>query len=124
MAIEIGTNSYITLSEANDYMALLVNGGDWSLLDDTEKEKYVTNAFIEISNATYTTTDKAKAAQLRALRVVFLHYDEYNERKIQQLAGVKRIRNSETEEEFDAAMVGLDGTGDGSTGNGIINLIP
>lgn len=124
MAIEIGTNSYITLAEANDYMALLVNGGDWSLLDDTEKEKYVTNAYIEIANATYNTADKAKASQLRALRVVFLHYDEYNERKIQQLAGVKRIRNSETEEEFDAAMVGLDGTGDGSTGNGIVNLLP
>ena len=52
MAIIVGTDTYITIVEADAIITKRINGADWVALDDTTKEQYLVDAMtpIELDN--------------------------------------------------------------------------
>lgn len=73
MALVVGTNSYITLVEAESYLAEEINTVAWNALDDTTKENYLIVAYNYIQTLGMTvpdpTPDCVKQSQARMANI-------------------------------------------------------
>jgi hypothetical protein len=70
MAIEVGTNSYVTLEEANEYFADKLYADEWANADDPTKEKALKEACRRINRLAFKGVKADKTQMLAFPRVM------------------------------------------------------
>lgn len=104
MAIVIGTNSWLTLAEAETYFSNRIGSGPWSALTAGDKEKYLISAFYWVYydpafTAPSTADDDAvKFGQCEAALFLIVYADEYGKRDALISFGVKEFDYSKWRE--------------------------
>lgn len=113
MALVVGTNSFVSVAEADTYLADRVGANQWFTLPDTagqgedSKESFLVTAYYWLIGATIfsispgeTTDDNLKTAQIEAALYLFLHYCEHEERMALQAQGVQDFSASKRKEKY------------------------
>ena len=70
MTLTVGTNSYVTLAEANAYMEPVINGYNWEEATDDTKNRALATAFREINEQRYN-ADKLVSTQNGAFPLAY-----------------------------------------------------
>jgi hypothetical protein len=100
LSLTVGTNSWVTLSEANTYLADKFNADAWSSLSDSTKEKTLISAFWWIFNypgvsiPKTSTAEKVKNAQIELAWWMYNYGLEYEKREALIAGGVTEFRLS------------------------------
>lgn len=114
MALSVGTNSWITVDEADDYLADKMNASDWFDIVVTGKKGSVTKesilitAFNEIKASplvdvdTLSTDERVKSAQAEMALFLLQFYDELFGRRAAIASGLSSFIYSEREENFNS----------------------
>lgn len=107
MALVVGTNSWITLAEAETYFSERIQADPWdNLPDDATKEKYLISAYHWIKDYPGVTapassaSEAVKRAQAEGALFLISFYDEINNRDALYSAGVRDFKKSKWEEEL------------------------
>lgn len=131
MALEVGTNSWITVAEADSYLELNMSASDWFDLVATgkkgsiTKESVLVTAFNEINASplvsvdTDSTDTRVKSAQAEMALFILKHYDELFGRRAAIASGLSSFDYSERSEEFNAR----DGGGSPSLPGNVLGLL-
>lgn len=110
MAIVVGTNSWLTLAEAEIYFSSRIGSAPWSALTDGDKEKYLISAFYWLYyDSAFTapstaTDDGVKFAQCEAALFLIVYADEYGKRDALIASGVKEFDYSKWREVLGAEV--------------------
>lgn len=117
MAVVVGTNSWVTIAEADDYLTDRIDAADWFLLGDTDNPGIVSKTSLLVSafhwlntSATISsssTDDSVKNAQIEAALFLQKHYTELDERRAAASMGVKTFRFSKRSEDLDLNRIKL-----------------
>lgn len=105
ITITVGTNSWVTLTEANDFLDQIFDN-DWSNLTEVQKKQLLITAFWliytypEISIEKSSTEEKVKIAQIKLAEWLYNYYDEWKERGALIAGGVKSFSLSKWREVF------------------------
>lgn len=109
MAVVVGTNSWVTIVEADTYFNNHIDGTKWSgLANDAEKEKYLVTAFNWLLyDGNYelvptTTATSVKYAQMEAALFLITNYDEFHKREALIASGVTEFTYSKWKEKLGA----------------------
>ena len=119
MAIVIGSNSWISIADADDYLTYRVGAEDWFSLTDVgnpgaeSKTTFLVTAFywlfgsslLNISKSA--TDDNVKNAQCEAALYLMSNYTEYFQRRGVLATGLKTIALDMRQEAFDAAQLSI-----------------
>lgn len=112
MALVVGTNSWISLAEAETYFSERIESEPWdNLPDDVTKEKYLISAYrwlfyyTGITAPASATEDAVKYGQCDAALFMISFYDDYNNRTALYAAGVRDFKKSKWEEELAKATL-------------------
>lgn len=112
MALTVGTNSWVTLAEANSYLSEKFGiGTTWSGLADSEKEAALITAYrwiMALSNysiAPASTATKVKHAQIELALYIVRHYEEHRKREALYSQGVRNFHISKWSESLDKAKL-------------------
>ena len=95
LVLQVGTNSWATLTEANTYFEAKYGATLWTSLSDVQKLQLLVSAFNWIrqqsllSVPTSATADTVKNAQCEAAWFVYRWSDEYERRRALSSSGVK-----------------------------------
>jgi len=89
----IGTNSYVTLTEANDYLSYKWGATAWSGLTDANKEILLVSAYRWLNASSEISlpavaTDAVKYAQIELAWYLYNHYSEHEKRSALVSQGV------------------------------------
>ena len=104
--IVVGTNSWITLAEADDYMDSKFGAANWAAATQDNRERSVISAFRKIYfNEDYdiaktSTDEKVKAAQAETAYYILSYEEENKQRKNLQSAGVESFTVSKFSERY------------------------
>lgn len=114
MALVVGTNSWSTVAEADDYLEDRLGSRPWfDLVESSEtkgeesKEVYLTSAFYWLMGAPQleigkdSTDDNVKNAQAEAALWLIDHYDELDARRAATATGVTDFSYSKRRESLD-----------------------
>jgi hypothetical protein len=111
MSIIVGTNSWVTLAEANAYFASKYNAATlWATLANAVKEQLLISAYYWIqqqkafSISPASTAAKVKQAQYEAAWFIYKYGDEYEKRRALSDEGVKSFSISKFSETLDGAQ--------------------
>lgn len=114
IAIIVGTNSWVTLAEANLYLQNKLGADDWSTLSDSTKEQCLITAFWliytwpEVSIPKNSTDEKVKIAQIELAWWLYNHYSEWRERGALIAGGVKSFAISKWRETLNKQSLPLE----------------
>lgn len=113
MALVVGTNSYVTVAEADDYLTSRINSQGWFDLSETgapgeqTKESLLGSSFYWLSRGTSfnlpegeTTDQNIKQAQIEGALYLLKYSAEHEERLALQSQGVKSFKLSKRSESF------------------------
>lgn len=112
MALVVGTNSYVTIVEADAFLTDRVEATDWFLLSDTgspggaSKSSYLISAYYWLlSSSTLdlpeTSSDEViKNAQIEAAFYLLNHYTALDARRAAQAQGLESFRLSKKTEKY------------------------
>lgn len=103
MALIIGTNSFVTLTEANNYLDSKFGAGGWSALPDATKEQLLVTAFrwlVSLGIAKTSTDENIKWAQIELAWWSYNYLSEYEDRGALLASGVTKFQLSKWEEEL------------------------
>lgn len=95
MSLVVGTNSWVTVAEADTYFTLHIDGAKWTALTTDDKNKYLVTAYRWIFNnpginvSATNSTQKVKDGQCQASLFLINYYDEYTKRDALIASGVK-----------------------------------
>lgn len=118
MALTVGTNSWITITEADEYLQHDMSAGEWFELVTTgkkgsnTKENVLVTAFKEISASPLVDIPKdstdvnVKYAQAEMALYLLKFYDEIYSRRASIASGLSSFKYSEREERFDTSEGG------------------
>jgi len=105
MALVVGTNSWISLAEAETYFSERIEADPWDdLPDDATKEKYLISAYRWLFYYTGITApasadeDAVKYGQAEAALFLISFYDERNNRDALYSSGVRDFTKSKWKE--------------------------
>ena len=104
MALVVGTNSWVTLVEADAYFADHPKSSPWDVLDDPTKEQYLILSFNWIVNdpaftAVPSTVDQnVKNGQCEGALFLINYYDDYTKRDALIATGVQSFTYSKWSE--------------------------
>ena len=118
MALVVGTNSWVTVVEADAYLSYRISAEDWFTLADTPatpgadaKDSMLISAYMWItayrSISATSTDDNVKNAQIEAALFLSEHYDEVNDRRAAIATGVREFKYSRRREFLDYRVAGL-----------------
>lgn len=115
--IVVGTNSWTTLLEANNYLSHKPDCEEWFELSDTptssgkeSKEGYLIDAFYRLlysdqySLVATLTSDIIKHAQIEFALFLFQNYEDYKERESKIAGGIKSFSYSKWKESLDSSI--------------------
>jgi len=105
MALTIGTNSWISLSDAETFFSEHIGAAPWdALADDATKEKYLISAYRWVATdpmfdvPAASDSQNVKYGQCEAALFLINHYEEYQKRDAMQAAGITKFNYSEWHE--------------------------
>lgn len=110
MSLVVGTNSWVNLTEANNYLQNRIDAQDWTLLTSAQKESYLLTSFWKIyNNKNYTiakTSDNefVKNAQIEYANWLVKYLTEIEKREMLQNAGVSSFSISKFSESFNGKI--------------------
>lgn len=121
MSLVVGTNSWVTIDEADDHLKHKIATTAWFLLDPTgsdgaiTKENLLITAFnelkgipnVEISDSS--TDENVKKAQIEYAWYYYNHYEEIDERRAAISNGVTSYKIDDRSENFNINNVGIPG---------------
>lgn len=106
MSLVVGTNSWVTLVEANAYMNDKWDASDWSGLTDLQKESLLISAYRRIrsvfSIAASNTDENVKYAQIELAWYIYEYWDDHERRAALYAQGVREFKISR----FSETLVG------------------
>jgi hypothetical protein len=119
MAIVVGTNSWVTIVEADAYLTDRIEAEDWFTLSDsagpgevsktsllvTSFNWLIGSAMLEIAKSS--TDDNVKNAQIEAALHLQKHYTELDDRRANIASGLKAFKFSERSETLDWKTLGI-----------------
>jgi len=106
MAITVGTNSWITLSEANLYMDNRFNNSIWESSTEINIKKSIITAFKWLYNSQKfnipltATSQIVKDAQTELANYILVNFEEFEKRRSLQTQGVESFRVLKWQEKF------------------------
>lgn len=98
MALTVGVNSWVTQTEANNYLEDKIDASAWSALSSANKDKYLISAFRWIKQQSKysipnsATSYKVKWAQIETAFYMLTYWTEHQQRAALQSQGVKNFR--------------------------------
>lgn len=105
MSLVVGTNSWVSLSEANTYFTTRIGTAGWdNLTTDAEKNSYLITAYNWIKyDPTFnvpadSTEEDVKKGQCEAALFLINHYEDYQRREAQIASGITKFNYSEWHE--------------------------
>jgi hypothetical protein len=111
MALVVGTNSWATLAEANDYLAGKWNAGTtWTGLSNTQKESALITSFYWIRRKypaipASSTADNVKYAQIELAWYIVNSYSEHIKRSALYTQGVRDFSISKWREKLEKSTL-------------------
>lgn len=112
MGLTVGTNSWVTVAEADSYLSEKFGiGTTWTSLTPSEKEQALITAYRWIQSLSiYTispssTEEKVKHAQIELALYVVKYYDEHNKRTALYAQGVRNFSISKWKENLDKSKL-------------------
>lgn len=110
MAIAVGTNSWVTLAEADTYFSTHIGSAPWDALNDTDKEKYLITAYnwiyydssFDVPAAS--TETAVKYGQCEAALFLINYYAEYSKRDALIASGVTSFEYGKRSEDLGAVQ--------------------
>jgi hypothetical protein len=126
-SITVGTNSWVTIAEADTYLEGKFGADAWNSLSDTIKTQCLISAFRWIFNYPFfnipasSTSEKVKSAQIELAWWIYQYYTSYEERGALISGGVEEFTLSKWKEtlgEQDMPKVVLDFLDDELEGKG------
>lgn len=106
MAVTVGTNSWITLIEANSYMDDRFNSSVWDSAIDANKNKSIVTAFRWLYNSQKfnipltATSQIVKDAQSELANYILVNFAEFEKRRALQSQGVEEFNTLKWHEKF------------------------
>lgn len=106
MSIVVGTNSWVTLTEAETYFSTRISTTQWDALSDADKESYLITAYnwiyydsaFEVPASSSETA--VKNGQCEAALFLVKYYDEHEKRDALIASGVEKFKYGKREEEL------------------------
>jgi hypothetical protein len=104
--IVVGENSWVTLTEANDYLESRIGASDWLSLTSDQQKKLIISAFRWIyfsgkfSIAKTADSENVKNAQIEAAWWMNNYFEELEKRQAMQAGGVTSFKLSKWEEDY------------------------
>lgn len=142
MALVVGTNSWVSVAEADTYFTNRVGASDWFDLDEPpatpgadSKDTFLISAFYWLFddqgfNLPQVSDDPIiKRAQEEAALFLMKYSLDYENRQAQSASGIARFKNSKWEEDLSEikkpqVIFNILGGGGYSVQNGVVNLLP
>lgn len=113
MAVVVGTNSWVTIAEADAYLTARAGAKEWFALNEApaapgedSKETFLVTAFNWLlfdggfGLSSSLTDDYVKTAQIEAALFLLKYRISFEDRAAKIAGGVKRFKNSKWEEEL------------------------
>lgn len=119
MAIVVGTDTWVTVDEADAYLTYRMGAGDWFALlkegnpGNNSKESVLGTAFRELLNCptlnlvVSSSGDAIKNAQCEMALFLTEHYDEFNDRRAAIATGLNSFSMSKRREDLRTYFVGV-----------------
>jgi hypothetical protein len=120
MSLAVGSNSYVTVAEADAYFSDRYNSINWFSLDETpstpgneSKETYLTTSYYilrghdSVNLPATSTEENVKTAQLEFALYLLKHIEEHEERDAVQAQGLTKFQFSKRTEEFSGSGASL-----------------
>jgi len=107
MGLVVGTNSWVTVAEADTYMADRWNSSAWLTLTNTQKEQLLITSYRwiqaqpQFSIPASSTLAVVKNAQIELAWYIYSFFDETEKRRALYTQGVRRFKLSKWEEELE-----------------------
>lgn len=95
LTLTIGTNTFVTLAEANNYLEGKLGASDWFTLTDTEKKQCLISSFrwlLRLGVPATATATNVKYAQIELAWWLYQNYEEYEDRDALYASGVRNFR--------------------------------
>lgn len=106
MSIAVGTNSWITLADADIYFSGHIGSNPWDVLSESDKEKYLISAYRWIYydsafNVPAASTESAvKYGQCEAALFLISYYTDYSKHEAMQAVGIKSFSYGKRSEDL------------------------
>ena len=107
MGLIVGTNSWVTVAEADTYKSDKWDSGDWTTLNNNEKEKALVSAYRWIQSkqeyniSPTSTSQKVKDAQIELADYIIDYWSEHKERDALYAQGVRDFTLSKWKEKLE-----------------------
>jgi hypothetical protein len=118
ITLVVGTNTFVTLAEANNYLEEKFGADDWVTLGDEQKKQCLVTSFrwiVRLGVDPSSTATNVKHAQIELAWWIYNRYDEYQHREALYAGGVREfsvLKWSETLENPDVPQFIKDIIGD------------
>lgn len=119
MPLIVGTNSWVTVAEADTYLTDRLGAGNWFTTPNNDQPGITSRKVLLVSAFRWliasplltltagSTDDNVKNAQIEAALFLLEHYTELDERRTLQATGVKEIQISRRTEIFDYTQLAI-----------------
>lgn len=107
MALTVGTNSWVTVTEANDYFLTSYGRSVWASLSNSEKETLLISAYNwiqqqSIFSISATSTDSAvKQGQYETSWYIYSYWNQTEDRRALYAQGVREFKISKFSEKLE-----------------------
>ncbi len=106
MSITVGTDSWVTLAEADTFFASHIGSSPWDVLSGNDKEKYLKTAYrwlyydSAFSAPAASSETAVKYGQSEAALFLINYYTEYDKHDAMQAQGIKSFEYSKRREDL------------------------
>jgi hypothetical protein len=108
LTLTVGTNTYVTLAEANAYLEGKFGADGWFSLTDTVKKQCLITAYrwiVRLGVSPTSTANNVKSAQVELAWWIYQRYAEYEDREALYAGGVRDFTVLKWSEELEAPDV-------------------
>ena len=101
LILTIGSNTFVTLTEANNYLEGKIGADNWATLTDTQKKQCLISAYrwlVRLGVPSTSTSTIIKNTQIELAWWLYNNYEEYEDRESLYASGVRSFRLGEWSE--------------------------
>jgi hypothetical protein len=111
MALTVGVNSWVTVAEADTYLADKWGASDWATLTNPQKESLLISAYrwiqskMDYSISPASTSAAVKAAQIELAWYIYNYWAEHEKRDALYSQGVRNFKISKWAEKLEQSKL-------------------
>jgi hypothetical protein len=108
LTLTVGSNTYVTLSEADSYLEGKLGAGDWfTLTSDNQKQCLISSYrwLRRLGLPASSTSDNVKSAQIELAWWLYRYYEEHEDREALYANGVRQFKLSKWSENLSESDV-------------------